>query len=554
MTMTKFRLTRRQFIGNSIGLATVTTLPWYAYNRYLKPKPPIINIHRPGMELGHHIRDFGKVPPPQSTIDCDLIILGSGAAALSAAWKLKREGQNNFILLEGPEPNGNNAGGVNKELTYPTCAHYLALPSADSRHIREMLADIGVLQGDPYADEPQYDEMVVVHAQEERLLKGDTWQDAMLPEQNENSQRFFALIEQLSHSKGSDNKPLFAIPRVLSSEDTEWTKLDHITFAQWLKENNYTSPSLLWYLNYCCRDDYGQGIDRVSAWAGLHYYACRTGRAKNVEKGAVLTWPDGLASLSNKLRDFIGFERQSALAPAPTDKPVVMSGTAFKVTEQVDKVELLIGTVENGRFHTIQVNAKKVISTMPLFVAARVITNIQNYGFDPKVHMPVYAPWMVSNFIFNQYPQEQTGTGLAWDNVVYEGKGLGYVVSTHQLIRAAKPERTAFTAYYALNEDEPETMRKWLAIAEEAELVNKAASDLKLAYPKDLWRHLQQIDITLRAHAMPAPTPGYLSNAGTKALQQHSSRILFAHADLSGYSVFEESAWWGYQAALKYLK
>jgi hypothetical protein len=28
---------------------------------------------------------------------------------------------------------------------------------------------------------------------------------------------------------------------------------------------------------------------------------------------------------------------------------------------------------------------------------------------------------------------------------------------------------------------------------------------------------------------------------------------VFAHADLSGFSVFEEAAWWGYRAAQKVM-
>ena len=34
-----------------------------------------------------------------------------------------------------------------------------------------------------------------------------------------------------------------------------------------------------------------------------------------------------------------------------------------------------------------------------------------------------------------------------------------------------------------------------------------------------------------------------------EALREHDGAILFAHADLSGFSVFEEAAWWGDRAA-----
>ena len=37
------------------------------------------------------------------------------------------------------------------------------------------------------------------------------------------------------------------------------------------------APALRWYIDYCCRDDYGAGAAQVSAWAGLHYFASRHG-------------------------------------------------------------------------------------------------------------------------------------------------------------------------------------------------------------------------------------------------------------------------------------
>ncbi|WP_255220985.1 hypothetical protein [Herbaspirillum rubrisubalbicans] len=38
-----------------------------------------------------------------------------------------------------------------------------------------------------------------------------------------------------------------------------------------------------------------------------------------------------------------------------------------------------------------------------------------------------------------------------------------------------------------------------------------------------------------------------------RRLQQAQGKILYAHSDLSGLSLFEEASWWGYQAALKAL-
>jgi hypothetical protein len=48
---------------------------------------------------------------------------------------------------------------------------------------------------------------------------------------------------------------------------------------------------------------------------------------------------------------------------------------------------------------------------------------------------------------------------------------------------------------------------------------------------------------------MAVPTPGYLHNAGLQALRAMDGPMRIAHSDLSGYSIFEEAAWWGVQAA-----
>ena len=40
----------------------------------------------------------------------------------------------------------------------------------------------------------------------------------------------------------------------------------------WLETQGLTAPRLRWYLDYCCRDDYGALADTVSVGAGLHHF------------------------------------------------------------------------------------------------------------------------------------------------------------------------------------------------------------------------------------------------------------------------------------------
>jgi len=545
-------VSRRSFLL-ATGLTALSVGAGLAYRRsqfaLLETTP---QVSYPGMREGHSLRDRSALPAPSAEIETDVVILGSGIAGLSAAWRLSKSGFNNFVVVSGPEFGGNASGGQFGDLRYPRGAHYLPLPSMESTHVREMLHDFGIIEANPMAEKPTFDERVLLHAPDERLLIGGTWQEGIVPSThispNDAAQqkRFFQYVESLKNARGSDGRKLFAIPLALSSVDPDWTRLDKLTVKQWLTQNNYTAASLHWYLDYVCRDEYGTEYDRVSAWCGLHYFASRGGKAANAQDGAVLTWPDGLQPMVRKLAAAISDQLQPDVAWQ-------REGFAAHVEEKNGGVEVLCVAYAPSGLRTYTVKAKRAVCAMPLMMTAQIVSNLASYGFDSAIHMPAHAPWLVSNFLMNGFPSEDTGAPLAWDNVVYDGRGLGYVVSTHQDIRVAAPPKTVFSAYQALSKQAPQQARTWLQAASPADLYEEAACDLKLAYGLRLEKHAEALDITVRGHAMASPSPGFLANAGLAALRAADGKILFAHADMSSFSVFEEAAWWGCEAARKIL-
>lgn len=502
-------------------------------------------VRHPGRAEGHFLRGLrGRgqtLPPPSETVRTGVAVLGSGIAGLTAAWKMNREGRRDFLLVDGPQPFGNAAGGQSGGLAFPTGSHYLPLPSPESVHVREILSDLGIILRNPMAERPFYDERFILHGPEERLLYQGRWQEGFIPEEGvpewelAEQRRFFAEVARLRALRGADGRRVFVFPTVLSSTDPAWLALDRITLKAWLEQNGYRAPTLHWYLNYCCRDDYGARYDQVSAWAGLHYYCSRWGQAENAGDGAWLTWPGGLQPIADGLDAAAGRRRRP--------------GTALSLKETADGVEALCFELVDGRPRTFLVRAQRAVCAMPLFVAARVVQGIQYYGFEPERDLPGYAPWMVANFFMKAFPHELPDHPLAWDNVVYQEPGLGYVVSTHQDIRVRPPEKTVLTTYTALSHMTPKAARKWLDTAAVPELLEMAAADLKTAYGWRLAPCVERVEITLRGHGMAVPTPGFLSNPGLKALRAVDGKILFAHSDLSGFSVFEEAAWWGVRAA-----
>ncbi|WP_035055762.1 NAD(P)/FAD-dependent oxidoreductase [Andreprevotia chitinilytica] len=527
-------LSRRGFLTlSAASLAACTFRPGVAVNRYA-----------PGMAEGHALRDHPVLPAPSAEISIDTVILGSGVAGLTAGWRLAREGFNDFMLVAGPELGGNATGGQLGGVAYPRGAHYLPLPGPSLGYVREILAEMGVIESGTDQARPYYDERVLVHSPEERLYFDGQWHEGLVPpgantEEEAQHRRFFAYVDQLKQQRGNDGRRVFEIPSALSSQDPAWLALDLLTFDAWLDRNGYTAPRLRWYLDYACRDDFGTTSARASAWAGLHYFASRIGQAANAADEAVLTWPDGLSPVTRHLAAKVGPKR-------------MLAGMAARVTERNGKVEALVWQPEQQR--TVLIHARKAICAMPLHVASHVVKALPQYGFDAGKHMPPHAPWLVANFLFDHFPTEAQGAPLSWDNVVYGSKSLGYVVATHQLIRAARPETTVFSAYHALADSTPEAGRRWLASASDDDLYALATGDLATVYGWKLWHNASRVEITLRGHAMASPTPGFRSNAGLRALQQADGPILFAHSDLSGFSIFEEAAWWGDQAARRILQ
>ncbi|GAB4061129.1 NAD(P)-binding protein [Uliginosibacterium sediminicola] len=526
---------RREFLS---ALAALAGSGLSGCDRLFAHRPPV-TVFRPGMQAGHSIRDAQAIPEPGESIECDVAILGSGAAGISAAWKLAREGWKNLILVEGPVPGGNTAGERLGGVACPTGAHYLPLPSMASVHIREMLASLGVIRSQPFSEKPEYDESVLVHPLHERLRIGTTWHEELLSGESDDTARFLNLIKQLRATKGVDGLRVFAVPLACSSADPRWRALDALDFRSWLQRENFHDLALHWYADYVCRDEFGAGYAHVSAWAGLHYFASRDGQASNADAGSVLTWPDGLHTLSQHLLQAVPFDNHATRR---------MAGSAVRVREGERKAEVIV--MQGAR--SIRIEARRVICAMPLHVALHVVEDMAGHGFH-REHLPQQSPWMVANFLLRRFPQETGDVPLAWDNVLQDSRALGYVVATHQLIRVAKPEHTVFTAYNALADEAPEAARKWMLTASDSDCLQRAAQDLLAVYGPALWREVEQVNIHLRGHAMSAPAPGFLSNTGLQALRSANGRVRFAHADLSGYSVFEEAAWWGTQQAIALL-
>ncbi|GHA68485.1 monooxygenase [Formosimonas limnophila] len=501
-----------------------------------------IDLYLPGMKEGHRLRDKTPLPEPTEVMTTGVVIVGSGAAGLFAAWRLQQAGRRDFLLIEGPELGGNMAGGSFDGLMYPRGAHYLPLPSMSSRHVRELLFDMGVIQTDPFSTSPAYRESALVHFPDERLWFNQAWHEGLLPSEGVSEvhlaqqTRFFQYVEKLKTTIGRDGRRAFDIPLVLSSQDEEWRALDQISFAQWLSQKGYTAPELLWYLDYICRDDYGIGSAQTSAWAGLHYFAGRDGRGQQNGlplSGVMLTWPDGLGAVARHLAQNLTLEQR-------------IKGVATRIREHEQQVSVDV-LLADGKVCRIQ--AEQVVCATPLHVAAKIIEDFASLIGQHSLVELERSAWQVSNFLMKRLPDESTPSSMAWENIVYGSPSLGFVNASNQLIRRHVDAPVVLSAYHAYAHESPTQARQRLIKQDVDELFEVAAQDLNAVYGKHWLRQLERVEITLRGHAMASPTVGFLSHQRLNSLRSLDGRIILAHSDLSGLSVFEEAAWWGNRAA-----
>ena len=302
------RISRSGFLKGLGCFAVVATGATYWQWYHSSPRFPC-RMLGPSRDFGHQLRATGAEHSVERIkAPARVVIVGGGIAGLSAAWWLKKNAFLDFVLMELESAVGGNAScGENQYSRYPWGAHYVPVANSESEYVRELFTEFAVITGiDAKSGLPVYDERFLCHEPQERLFKDGKFQDGLVParglqkEELDEIGRFFNVMLNFRKTVGADGKLAFAIPIDLSSTDPEFTKLDRISMADWLHQNSFKTKPLIWYVNYCCRDDYGSTANNVSAWAGVHYFAGRRGQAANAELNSVVTWRKGtVSSLEN---------------------------------------------------------------------------------------------------------------------------------------------------------------------------------------------------------------------------------------------------------------
>lgn len=499
-------------------------------------------------ERGHLLRE-GRAPAGMReplAREAAVVIVGGGIAGLACARALRQRGIEDVHLLELEDSAGGNSRGHQMGgMACPLGAHYLPVPDDNAPELQALLSELGLCR--QVQGRWVYDERHLCHSPQERLFIGSAddghWHEGLLPpvealppaeraEALAAYRRFAAVVDVQVRQRS------FMVPTVRAGWSDTLARLDAVTFAAWLDAEGLHAPALRWYLDYCCRDDYGGGIARVSAWAGLHYFASRHGfhapgeEAAASDEGGVLTWPEGNAWLARRLAE-------SQAAQLHTGR------TVWRVDEGRQRVTVEAWDHASQRLE--RWSARQVVLATPLFITARLLVR-PHPALQAAARQGHWAPWLVANLQLDAALNDPPGAPPSWDNVVYGSPALGYVDAMHQATRPhAGP--TVLSAYWALGGDSAAaTQAQRTALLDQpwSHWAERTLAELSVAHP-DLRGKLHRIDLMRYGHAMSMPVPGVRGSAALQALQRPAGRIAFAHADLSGYSVFEEAFFHGHR-------
>lgn len=464
-------------------------------------------------QLGHLLRDRAPFPTTKRAEKHAVVIVGGGIAGLSSAWRLHKRGFEDFVLLEmNDQAGGNSRWGENEITAYPWAAHYVPVPGPKATYVRELFAELGVLK------DGVWDERALCFEPQERLFLYGRWQEGIEPAiglGDKDRDQFRRLEDKIHQFRATG---AFTIPMELGISN-EQADLDHISFGEWLSQQGMDSRILNWYMNYCCRDDYGALASETSAWAGIHYFASR----EPEEKGP-LTWPEGNGWIVRRLLDRVGeFVRRGTMV--------------HRISTGKRGYSVFAGDTEY--------QAEFVIFAAPTFLARYIIE-----GVAPLPEFE-YSPWLTANITLDHLPTSH-GNDSTWDNVVMNSPTLGYVDALHQSVRS-QVDRTVWTFYWALAQGEPAANRRLLLEKDWNYWKEAILHDLERVH-LDIRQCVSRIDIMRFGHAMARPKPGSIFSEQRRRFAHADGRLLFANSDISGFSIFEEAQYRGVTAAEKTLR
>ncbi|MBM3970721.1 MAG: FAD-dependent oxidoreductase [Planctomycetes bacterium] len=537
MGIAEVTLTRRELIAILLGSPALLTTGCSTVPHL----PPAGELLGQSLEIGHRLRDGFRWPSPDTDQwqDVGVVIVGGGVAGLSAAWRLKQNGCEDFVILElESQPGGTSRSGRCELTPYPWGAHYLPVPLPHNRDLIRLLEEMGCVESLNPDGSPVIAEQFLCRDPDERVFVNGQWIEGLYPSLGASNDDFAQLaafrqeIDRWTAWRDTAGRRAFSIPIRHSTDDAEVLELDKLSMAEWLRQHEWTSPRLHWLVDYSCRDDYGLTAEQTSAWAGVLYFAARL-KEPGADHQPLMTWPHG----NGRIIEYLASQADTRLKPG-------IAVTRINPSHENPNATLEVLAFDTASEQPIGFHAKSVIFAAPQFLAPRLID-----GFAERTGRSAdpfeYGSWLVANVHLRHRPRESSFP-LSWDNVIHDSRSLGYVVATHQSGDDHGP--TVLTWYHPLCDDDVKAARQQLLKAKWSDLADVVLTDLEHPHP-EIRELVTRLDVFRWGHAMIRPRPGFITSRHRRDAAQPDGRIHFANTDLSGIALFEEAFDHGLRAA-----
>ncbi|MCP4943478.1 MAG: FAD-dependent oxidoreductase [Planctomycetaceae bacterium] len=530
------KLSRRQLLTALLGLQFA-----HSVGCGTSKLPPAGELTHTRFDIGHLLRDGAKKTiSPDTYEDVGVTIVGGGIAGLAAAWRFKRAGFNDFVLAElEANPGGTARGGSRNGFKFPWGAHYIPVPMPENQALIQLLSEMQVIEALSEDGRPVVSEQFLCREPEERVFNEGQWYEGLYPGHGASQEdllqlaAFRAEMNRWAEMRDVTGRRMFAIPMACGSDDESVRKLDQMSMEQWLDERGWDSPRLRWLVDYSCRDDYGLTPDRVSAWAGVFYFAARiAGMGK--ESQEVITWPEGNGRVVDYLKGIAGDRVRTGLG-------------VFRVKAGTNTESSQVAAIDTKTMKPIGFRPEQVIFAAPQMMAKYVIDGFSASGRDSTGFR--YGSWLVANVHVKDRPQDE-GFPMAWDNVIRDSRSLGYVTATHQSGVDHGP--TVLTWYYPFADVDAAITRKQMLNLKWADWVDVVLTDLRRVHP-DIDALVTRVDVMCWGHAMVQPLPGFVWSPEREQASKPLGPIHFAGTDLSGVALLEEAFFHGVCAAEEIL-
>lgn len=477
---------RRHFLKlSAIGGIGLTSC-WGIQNKNVVTNFPIYT--KSNMTTGHKIMKAVTLTSTK-TITTETLIIGGGISGLSAAKSLKGT---DYILTEMDDDFGGTAGAKKiGENYFSQGAHYdLSYPSNYGKDVISLLETLNLIEFNKLNNQFSFKDKqhIISEQQQEICYTKQGFQEAPI-KNGVNKEDFINLLQPYV---GEMKLPTRLI-------DEKFRGLNNISFFEFIDKYLIHDPSLITGIDYQMIDDYGGDCSRVSALAGIHYYACRDYFGDN--KPELFSPPEGnYYFINNLVKNLKGSELKTSTIAFHIERKEKLYHTKLYNTQN-DTVETI---VSKNILYAGQKNALKFIYPQ----------------YYPMFSSNNYSPWVAINFELNQTIPGQ----LKWQNdMLGVNKNLMGFVNAETQNNNSK----VLTMYMCFNPNERKKMPKILANPKE--IINEAVTFLNDYFSTDTQEFINAAHIKVMGHAMAIPEQGYLFN--DRNFQTQKDNFYFAGVD-----------------------